>query len=88
MKTFYALMYPATRCEDISRDDLKEAVRDYMQEALNEIRRLDTPSGRYKYREMIDDLWTVYHGRNAMIRALFGLIASVDGDTVIIDDIA
>lgn len=86
MKNFYTLMYPATRCEDISRDDLKEAVRDYMQESLNEIKKLETPTGRY--REMIDDLWTVFHGRNSMIRALFGLIASIDGDTVIIDDVA
>lgn len=78
-------MYPATRCEDISLGDLKETVQEYMQESLNEIKKLETPTGRY--REIINDLWTVFHGRDSMIRALFGFAASIDGDTVVIEDI-
>ena len=77
----YKDMYPATRADNVSREELKETFQRYFQESydilMGLMRSLDGKQSD-ELADWIEDDWTRYHNECNIIRKLFGLRTSVD----------
>ena len=77
----YRTVYPATRADNVSREELKETIRKHFQESYDILMGLmRSPDGKRtdELADWIEDDWTRYHNECGVIRKLFGLRTSVD----------